>query len=858
MKRKQGLTIPAHSSGLGHQSDYLRTITLYSLITIAVLSPILGGMHHTSTRLLFSTLILGVCGTWLIVYASRNRNDDELGLSLSDIAAVALLVIYCLGIFRAATVNGAINTFLTWSSLFALFWAWRTLKPNDNEKRWLLNSLLLSALAIGLWGLMAYVHLVPAGNSLAYDRISSGLLYPNATACMLMVGLLLSLLLGYDDEQQSPLWTALYRGAAILLVPAFLLTLSRGAWLAMFVAVPAVFYLYRGSILKFLSYMIVLGVSGLLATAAIAIMRNWVGLVLTMVLASGVVLLTRRLLLRNGRVVLIGLCAVVVGLAGYTGYALSRPNSYALVMDSSRVSNRDITFNVSGASAGQYTLQGELAVVGVASEAALRVWTVVEGTKDRLLHEHVFTAGEYQAEERFALQVASDLRVEFVVEKAGSNAALSNPRLVGSSTIKLSSLPHRLLPYSFASRVSDMSGASLLNDVRFVFYRDGLKLFVQAPILGQGGGAWGALYNTVQSYLYGATHIHSDPYDVLLEVGLLGLLCFCVFWVAALYYLFRSSDHISRVAAIVVLAFLIHSLGDVLFAFPALYVVCFSLLGSAQRTPNRRSRQWPVLRYVPVVFLVCALIATTLWLAALEFAVYTAKGQSLEGLAALRRATAFNPWNVEYKMALGNELYTNRQTLPESREVLLAANRFEPENALAISMLGQWYAQHGEYEEAFKHYWQALALQPMNIQHYEYIAFAAAEAALDTTLTTEQRQSFAQQVLAAHAAFKLQHSSLPELFLRRSILPFTLSTSFHSAVGQAQVHLGSIPEAVGSFRAALDNEGPENTRLMASCWMHRIATLGGDTGVIPYSLEDLLQSEAYAAYWTKVVAATHR
>lgn len=297
-----------------NQQGYLRSITLYILIGIVALAPFFGGLHHTVSRLVFSALTLAVCGVWIMGYA-KGHHQHEFRLGWPDIAAAAVLLLYFTGIFRAASVNGAINMFLTWGSVFAMFWAWSTLRPTPPEKALLYRAVVGSAFSMGLWGLLAYVGVVPAGNVLAFGRISAGFYYANATASMLMIGLLLTLILGFSKDE-SAFWSRVYVGCAVMLIPAFLLTLSRGAWLVLLVMIPILIYSQRHALIRFIAYLTVIGLAGLLATFLTAVVPNWMGLMGVFALTALVAMLMDRYLGANSRITVLALGAVLVGLLG--------------------------------------------------------------------------------------------------------------------------------------------------------------------------------------------------------------------------------------------------------------------------------------------------------------------------------------------------------------------------------------------------------------------------------------------------------------------------------------------------------------------------------------------------------------
>lgn len=63
---------------------------------------------------------------------------------------------------------------------------------------------------------------------------------------------------------------------------------------------------------------------------------------------------------------------------------------------------------------------------------------------------------------------------------------------------------------------------------RFIFWKDGLKIWVQSPIFGLGANSWHTLYEKFQTYPYYSTRSHSFLVDTLIEVGLVGLIALLV------------------------------------------------------------------------------------------------------------------------------------------------------------------------------------------------------------------------------------------------------------------------------------------------------------------------------------------
>jgi hypothetical protein len=92
------------------------------------------------------------------------------------------------------------------------------------------------------------------------------------------------------------------------------------------------------------------------------------------------------------------------------------------------------------------------------------------------------------------------------------------------------------------------------SDVRWQMYQDSLELFAEAPLLGIGLGQWRSEYPRVMTRgLFDAdgVYLHSDPYQWLLELGILGVLPGIVLFVllvrAVISTLPRASTEVSLV-----------------------------------------------------------------------------------------------------------------------------------------------------------------------------------------------------------------------------------------------------------------------------------------------------------------------
>ncbi|MDD2621321.1 MAG: O-antigen ligase family protein, partial [Syntrophomonadaceae bacterium] len=127
-----------------------------------------------------------------------------------------------------------------------------------------------------------------------------------------------------------------------------------------------------------------------------------------------------------------------------------------------------------------------------------------------------------------------------------------------------------------------------IND-RLTFYQDALKIAVDYPLLGAGGGGWEALYHSYAQRLYWSREVHSYYLQTLVETGILGLLTLLV--IAALFIKLlidqRQRDKAGSLSnmtlwgtATAVIMFGMHSGMDADFSLPSTGLLFYALVGA--------------------------------------------------------------------------------------------------------------------------------------------------------------------------------------------------------------------------------------------------------------------------------------
>jgi hypothetical protein len=250
---------------------------------------------------------------------------------------------------------------------------------------------------------------------------------------------------------------------------------------------------------------------------------------------------------------------------------------------------------------------------------------------------------------------------------------------------------------------------------RKLFYEDALVLFRESPWLGRGGDAWRSLFTQVQREPYVGREVHSGYLDLLLDVGLIGLLIFVIWIIALVMAIWRRE----RIGLVPVGILLLHAAIDfdmsygfywlLLLAFAALYMC--GVRPTAAAEPAAAAEQAAaaapaVRRGLPRVVRACAaLLAAALLLAAIAAGwrldrarAWREAAAAAEGAArqsALRAALEANPAWTRIRVELA-PLAPLR-----ARAALLAAGlRYEPQSVPLVWELGRTYAELGKLPQA--------------------------------------------------------------------------------------------------------------------------------------------------------------
>ncbi|WP_419874606.1 O-antigen ligase family protein [Candidatus Pristimantibacillus sp. PTI5] len=203
-------------------------------------------------------------------------------------------------------------------------------------------------------------------------------------------------------------------------------------------------------------------------------------------------------------------------------------------------------------------------------------------------------------------------------------AAVVVGSLLGSSAIR------GLLPDKIAARFENINLQQHSVLERLTFYKDGLRVAEDYPLLGGGGGAWQAMYEQYQNNPYWSRQAHSFYVQTLVESGWIGLIALIAFLVFVYGLYIRSFIRYPELRGshfvffMFSLTLLVHSVIDFDMSYIFISAIVFISLGcmlapfsgkfALERMPAVTGQPWSKIAYPSVLALLslCLLVVAIL------------------------------------------------------------------------------------------------------------------------------------------------------------------------------------------------------------------------------------------------------
>lgn len=698
---------------------------LFALAMLVVLYPPYFRGLFFETNALWAEILVFIIFTAYSVLKHLKQEVYEIKTHL-DIASLAFAVIYALSMITAVYFRDAIAEWLKYCMYFSLFFMLSDMLRSGKDRVRVMWVIAFSGTGIALLGfdgatgshLAGLLNKVFGGLGYKYDiffklysggRMSSTMQYSNALGGYLIAVffLLLGLIILSDKWWQKALAGAM----SFLVLEAFILTLSRGAYLMM--AVAAVLFIVvlpaeqrgRGIVLGLVQLVtaavIYLRVSDLIAgeylrmTAITVLVGTMAAAILTLAAGKLSDLLgrfrPRVYALIAGALVLVLAVSVLI-LSSYTqpftaSHGSEEANSSKGITRSVQLAPGDykLYFDINASNEGDKPYSASLSVTSQSKDDIIfRRSTVLvsETYKD--------TTGVFAAQKEFTVPEGSKLvSIRFYNYYQGTAASIDNVVIQDAATgktVKNLALSYKYIPESIVSRVQNMF-VSNSSYVRAVFYKDGLNIFAHNPLLGVGGGGWKHVYNQYQSYQYWSELPHNFWLQVPIETGFLGVITLLYLLGGIIFYQFilrrkgakSMTDGIIAASVFTAAAGLLgHSAIDFDLQLTAIFLLLWELLAilnSIYREGESKLR----IRFsslLPAVLAALLIILPASYKSAEVSAIKAIEivkgGEQKRAMSKMEKAIAADPKNAKYRID-----YANMIVSPGFQESeLTAANKF--------------------------------------------------------------------------------------------------------------------------------------------------------------------------------------
>lgn len=672
-----------------------------------------------------------------------------------DVSVLLIPAAYLISFFFAVNAKDALDMFLIYCSYFMLYKVTSELSAKDETyKDIFINVIIVSTFILSFVSILNIAGILDIDGSFIGKRLYGLYQYPNTTASVLGVGIILSLnkLINFGNSRAA----AIYQMIFTALISSFIFTLSRGGYLVLagvlllnflLVSAKAKLKMLLGLFISFLSSSILIYKFYTLAEDALS--GIWIHYIIS-IIASAVIIyavyfLKKRINFKfTDKSINIALIAMTLVFAGVAAFILSakEPIEYRVEhLESEKQSGKNKNISLYELEPdSKYTIEFNVkASVESPRSYGITINSYDAAGKHTEIFKHLESVGSEFSHKSFEFTTLENTQrvVIFLWNyEANSYTVYKDIVIKDTNDIAVKKIEKlKYIPEFIARRLSDISLETQNVSLRVYFMKDGLKIIKDYPITGAGGGAWRNLYRQYQSIPYNSTEVHNFYVQYGTEVGIIGLAA-----LTALLLLFVTSmvKNIKKRSTymyvyLAVLLMLLHSAIDFNLSLAAVGYMLWMMIGiiaSDKNTPIiEKSPQKCIGACALVLSLVIFFVSSSVYYGIKlgnQGAKISNENKNMDmAIALYKKASTFDKYNGAYRIDMAQIMSNQLRKTKEKKyydgimEQISLIKKYEPYNHQYTPIICSVYLSTGKLEEASALADQKLRDEPLLIQSYD-------------------------------------------------------------------------------------------------------------------------------------------
>ncbi|KJS66605.1 MAG: hypothetical protein JL50_11210 [Peptococcaceae bacterium BICA1-7] len=386
---------------------------------------------------------------------------------------------------------------------------------------------------------------------------------------------------------------------------------------------------------------------------------------------------------------------------------------------------------------------------------------------------------------------------------------------------------------------------------RVYFIQDAVRMIMERPLLGWGGGGWADAYPLFQSYSYSSRQVHSYFAQVAVETGIIGLAAIIGAWTAFLFTCFRALKKHENITgrmlvlllAIAVVALGMHASVDFDLSLSAISIILYAnmaLIRNMDILEERRISEAKKngLTKIPIVIAMClGLIIMALLFVLFKADAYFNDSDRLlrqkmlnESIVAMEKTVMYTPFRVEYHTRLADLYMYGGQKEKAFSELHYALEwgKYDYKNYVNLSAA---YLQQGNYEKAIYYASEAIKMAPLTTYCYEFTGSVYISAGVDALKKndTEKGKQYFYEATKMPDRIDFLKANMDEHKRFMSVYSgFDMSAVLALNSGIANSLLGERKIAMEQLNIATWLPASNNTKAQALVWLSLLCEKAGD------------------------------